>query len=175
MRSISIQPNLIYHVYNRGINREPIFYKKQNWDYFLFKLFRYFQPQKAKVIAYCLMPNHYHLLVRVLCQDFGKQVMLPFTITYTKAINKQENRVGPLFQGAYQIKQIKTDEEILQASRYIHLNPVKAGLVKKPNDWTYSSFLDYIEQRKNSLLEKEIILELVPGMEEYKKFVENGI
>ncbi|MAT43035.1 MAG: transposase [Anaerolineaceae bacterium] len=174
MQKPQIQQNQIYHIYNRGVNREPIFFKEKNWDYFLYKTFQYFRSPYAEILAYCLMPNHYHLLVNVLCQDFGIKVILPFSTAYTKAINNQEHRVGPIFQGSYKFKQITTSEELVYVSRYIHLNPVKAGLVRSPKDWAYSSYLDYIGERTGDNLKKDLVLDNFAEIENYRDFVENS-
>lgn len=173
MRRIPIEPGNIYHIYNRGVNRTPIFFQKENWDYFIWKIYKYIKPPNARMIAYCLMPNHYHLLVQVEIEDFGQKIMRPFTIAYTKAINIQKNRVGHLFQGAYQTTLIKTDEDLLEVSRYIHLNPVKGGLVKMPTAWEYSSYLDYLGKRDSPQLFKEPIEQLFSGGQTYQEFVEN--
>jgi hypothetical protein len=120
------------------------------------------------------MPNHYHLLVNVLCLDFGVKVIMPFSTAYTKAINNQEHRVGPIFQGSYKFKQITTSEELIYVSRYIHLNPVKAGLVRYPKDWTYSSYLDYIGERNGGNLKKNLVLDNFLDIENYRDFVEDS-
>ena len=102
-------------MYNRGVNRGPIFFHPENWLFFLRRLRQYFVPAKVEMLAYTLMPNHYHLLVRIKSGDFGREIMHPFTISYTMAINKQMYRVGPLFQGPYQARCIKEDA-VLQRS-----------------------------------------------------------
>ena len=97
------------------------------------------------------MPNHYHLLVHVNCDNFSKSVMQPFLVSYTKAINKQQNRVGPLFQGPFQARLVKNEAYLLELATYIHLNPVHSGLVVSPEAWAYSSFREYIGFRKGTL------------------------
>ncbi len=172
MRKVPIRAGGIYHLYNRGVNKDPIFFKNKNWDYFLFKFFEYCSPKKANIFAYCLMPNHYHFLVKVNCTDFSTTVMMPFLITYAKAINLQEKRVGPLFQGSYQVKPVNSDEELVYVSRYIHLNPVKAGLVNHPKDWKYSSYMAYLGDKENALVETDAIFGLFSDKARYFEFVE---
>ena len=168
-----IQGN-IYHIYNRGVNRQPIFFNENNWLFFLSRIKHYFQPNLVSVLAFCLMPNHFHLIVSMNTNDFGQQIMQPFIVSYTKAINKQQNRVGPIFQGPYKTKLIESDESLLQLSRYIHLNPVEANLVRKPEDWQFSSYQDFIGDRKDLFLKKDQILNIIGTSFLYKEFVEDN-
>ena len=97
--------------------------------------------------------------------------MHPFTISYTKAVNKQRQRVGPLFQGPYQFRHIKSDRDLFHLSRYIHRNPIEAGFTKTPADWTYSSYLDYLDQRKDNLVNTDLILSLFENPQSFVQFV----
>ncbi|MBU2492315.1 MAG: transposase [Bacteroidetes bacterium] len=159
--------NHYYHVYNRGNNYEPIFYNQQNYHFFLRRLLLYFE-NKINLVAYCLMPNHYHLLLEILEDDFLQKAMQKFSTSYTKAINKEQNRVGHLFQGRYKSKLVPDNNYLLHLSRYIHLNPVKAGLVQNPQDWFFSSYLDFINIRKSEFLNLEIISSQI---QDYRYFV----
>jgi putative transposase len=161
-----------YHVYNRGVNRQPIFLAKENWGFFIQRLREYFLPEYADIIAYCLMPTHYHLSVHLHHDDFGMQVMQPFGTSYTKAINKQHDRVGPLFQGRFRAVLVKDDAYLTNLTKYIHLNPVKAGLVKEPTAWPYSSYSDYIGLRDGTLPKPMIILNRFPSRQAYRTYVE---
>lgn len=171
MRKDKLISGETYHLYNRGVNRNNIFFKEENWEYFLNRLRHYFTPQTCKLLAYCLMPNHYHLLLLVKIENFGRKVMHLFTIAYTKAVNKKQNRVGPLFQGPYQFRHIKSDRDLLHLSRYIHRNPIEAGFTKTPADWTYSSYLDYLGQRKDNLVNTDLILSLFENPRSFVQFV----
>ena len=158
MRQEQIVQGQYYHIYNRGVNYQPIFFNRGNWVFFLRRLRENLVDGAAEVIAYCLMLNHYHFLMRVQTEDFGKNVMQPFTVSYTKAINKQQGRVGPLFQGPFQAKIVKEDRYLLHLSRYIHLNPVSAGLVKNPADWEFSSYQEYTGLRAGTLPKTDLVL-----------------
>jgi putative transposase len=173
-RYVPLKTGQYYHVFNRGVNREPIFPRKENWPFFLKRLQDYASPDEADIIAYCLMPNHYHLLVCLKSDDFGPKVMQPFTVSYTKAVNKQNNRVGPLFQGPFHAKLIKKDPHLLQLSRYIHLNPVRAGLVDRPEDWVYSSYPDYLGLRGGKIPKPGIILDHFSSIQAYAEFIEDA-
>jgi REP element-mobilizing transposase RayT len=101
------------------------------------------------VITYVLMPNHYHLLIQARTDSLSHAMQL-FGISYTKAINKRFQRTGVLLQGAFQAKLVDRDNYLLHLSRYIHLNPVRAGLVQHPEDWNYSSYRDYVGLRNGT-------------------------
>ena len=151
MRKTPLVPGQIYHIYNRGVNRQPIFFQTRNWGYFIERLQKYCVPTLIEILAYCLMPNHYHLLARVIGEDVGQQVMQPLTVSYAKSINEQEGRSGHLFQGPFQAKLVDRDEYLKWLSRYIHLNPVVAGLVERPEEWAFSSYRDYVGLRNGTL------------------------
>lgn len=149
-RLISFDPGAYYHLYNRGVNRQNIFFENRNYLYFLFNLDRYLLPI-ADLIAYCLMPNHYHLLIyiretsEVFKTSEVSMAMMKLSVSYTKTINIHYDRVGPLFQGAFQAKFVDSEAYMGHLIGYIHLNPVESGLVDKPEDWLYSSFHDYLD------------------------------
>ncbi len=163
-------PGGFYHIYNRGNNREPIFMEHENYLFFLRQLRKYFISDKIEIIAYCLMPNHYHMLIRLLADNVSG-VLQAFTLSYVKAINKRYGRVGSLFQGPFQSRHVDKNEYLLHLSRYIHANPVTAKLVGKPEDWEFSSYRDYVGLRNESFIRPEFILEQY-GVERYREFVE---
>jgi REP element-mobilizing transposase RayT len=125
----------------------------------------------ASIVAYCLMPNHYHLLV---CphDDSLSRRMQRFSISYTKAINRRYDRVGPLFQGQFQALLVDCNEHLLHLSRYLHLNPVVTGLVGKPEDWEFSSYRDYVGRRRGTLPTPDIVLSQFKGSDAYVDFVQ---
>lgn len=176
-----------YHVYNRGNNRQPIFFERENYLFFLRRVrellvgdqdpggepdprspgFRGF----CSIVAYCLMPNHYHLLVCPADDQFSRH-MQRFSGSYTKAINKRHDRVGALFQGPYQALQVDRSEYLLHLSRYIHLNPVEAGFVKQAQDWEFSSYREYAGLRQGTLPRLDAVLSQFPNRDAYRRFVE---
>ncbi|HZY10231.1 MAG TPA: transposase, partial [Bacteroidota bacterium] len=133
-RSIWFLPEHYYHIYNRGNNKEPIFLSDDNYHFFLRRLHHYYDQAAVQLIAYCLMPNHYHLLIYIHKEIDFSNVMRAFTISYTRSFNNWHRRVGHLFQSDFQARGIERDGYLPHLCRYIHLNPVKSMLVKNPED-----------------------------------------
>jgi putative transposase len=154
-----------YHLYNRG----RIFFERENYSFFLHRM-RQYLLHILDVVAYCLMPTHYHLLVLLKEADLSHQMQL-FAISYTKAMNKRYNRVGALFQGAFQAKHVGENDYLVQLSRYIHVNPVTTGLVKQLEEWEFSSYREYVGLRNGTLPQTEIVLSQFLSPAAYGEFV----
>lgn len=150
-------PNEFYHIYNRGNRRLKVFFKEGNYDYFLSKVQKHICPY-AQLMAFCLLPNHFHLLIKTKQDLFNQELNTQIGImlrSYTRAINKQEGIYGSLFQQATKAKQIKSNDYLLNCFNYIHRNPLNDGLVKKLEDWRHSSFPFYIGKKESSLVDIE--------------------
>ncbi len=173
-RNIVFRAGEYYHLYNRGNNFQPIFFERENYLFFLRQLHEYLKADTVETVAYCLMPNHYHLLVH-LCTDNLSSIMQPFSLSYTKAINKRYARVGSLFQGRFRAVHIDRNEYLLHLTRYIHLNPVTARLVPRPEDWEFSSYLEYIGLRNGRLPHPDIVVSQFPSQNAYRVFVEGYV
>lgn len=186
-RLIPFIPELHYHIYNRGNNRERIFFETDNYLYFLKKIKEYLIPV-ADVLVYCLMPTHYHILGRIKLAAQTSEIseisevlkpkpspisnaMMKLSVSYTKAINKRFQRVGALFQGQFQAKPILTSSYLLNLCRYIHGNPVKDGLVADIAQWPYSNYLEWIGERNGTLVDKAFVRDNFDAPDEYRKFV----
>ncbi|CAN5198476.1 hypothetical protein BH09BAC1_BH09BAC1_00230 [soil metagenome] len=174
-------PNEIYHVYNRGNNSQRIFITKANYQFFLGKI-RKSLLSDCDIIAYCLMPNHFHLLLQAKeqgCKVEGEDPMSVQSLTrkigllqssYARAIQKQEGITGSLFQQKTKAKLIQTNaaprsNAVAICLHYIHQNPLKAGLVGRLEDWELSSYRDYMGYRKDILCNVALGLELC-GLDE---------
>ncbi|MGC4101365.1 transposase [Ferruginibacter sp.] len=168
-----------YHVYNRGNQQKPIFFNQNNYLFFIKKIRDQLLPC-ADIICYCLMPNHFHLLIKANERSikerisFGGKPMQEFAYrtgillsSYSQAINKQQKTTGSLFQQKTKAKILsetvrgKKQSYLENCFFYIHNNPVAASLVKELADWSYSSYPDYVGIRNGSLCNKEIFLNLV--------------
>ena len=172
MRKLRFHAGQYYHLYNRGVNRQPIFFNDGNWAYFLERLRHYASPELIDIVAYCLMPNHYHLLVYLKIDALSAKIMQPFGISYTKAVNKQQRRDGPLFQGRFEAKLVDREGYLMGLSSYIHLNPVMAGLVERPEDWVFSSYRDYVGLREGTLPNPDVVLSQFASRRIYAEWVE---
>lgn len=115
---------------------------------------KYFQKFDISIIAYCLMPNHYHFLVRQNSDKSISDFIQAVFNSYTKAFNKRYNRSGPLFEGRFRSIEVDEQDYLIHLCAYIHLNPRKAGLRKKLGDWPYSNLPEWLELRKGQLFEK---------------------
>ena len=170
-RKVVFHAGEYYHLYNRGNNYQPVFFERENYLYFLRQLREYLLPALIDIVAYCLMPNHYHFLVYLKTDDLAG-MMQPFLLSYTKAINKRYQRIGSLFQGRFKGLHVDRHEYLLHLSRYIHLNPVIAGLASKPEDWEYSSYREYAGLRDGTLPRPAPILSQFLSVADYRRFVE---
>jgi len=164
----------IYHVYNRGNNKQPIFFSDDNYLYFLKGVQKTIAPC-CDILCWCLMPNHFHFLIHANKnsiveikdgsfprQQFSQSVKQLLS-SYTKAINKQNNFNGSLFQQKTKAISVMDNYQSYGATAfyYIHQNPLKAGLVDKIEDWEYSSFKDYTGRRMGKLCNKNLAHELL--------------
>lgn len=156
-----------YHLYNRGNDKMPIFFEEDNYLFFLKQFANYLIPH-IDVFAYCLMSNHFHFFIRVNDQNAFQKGIKNLFISYSKSINKRYGKVGHLFQGSYKLSEITTESYFTHIIKYIHQNPVLAGLVKKPDLYKYSSYKAYLAM-KPTLLCKNEILELFGGINGFVK------
>ncbi len=171
---MALTENQIYHCFNQGNNREIIF--KQDNDYVLFiDLIRKYVQPNCDILAWCLMPNHFHLLLHTTLQSVQpikvgslSSQILPNAIrillsTYAQIFNEQYNRSGSLFRQKTKFKNVEFGDRIYDLSliEYLHNNPVAAGLVANANDWEYSSAKDYSGERKGMLVNVKFARELL--------------
>jgi REP element-mobilizing transposase RayT len=168
-------PGGYYHFYNRGRSRLSIFLEPQNYLFVVRKMKLYASQYDLKLIAYCLMPNHYHFLIR---QDGEHPAgLLPQRVfnSYSKAYNKRYGHHGTLFEDNYRVINILDTTHLLQLCRYIHDNPVKDGLVSDPADWVYSNYLEWIGKRSGTLFDPEFVRQYFSTGENYRAFVKDGL
>src|SRR3954469_19167667 len=149
-----LETGRFYHLYNRGNNRNAIFFTAENYHYFL-KQFHKYLYGFIDVYAYCLLSNHFHFLIRIkeddevikIVQNSSKEAnrivsnqFRKMFISYSQAINKQENRSGSLFQKNFKIKEVHNDIYFSELIFYIHANPQLHGLTHDFKQWRYSSY-----------------------------------
>ncbi len=194
----------IYHIYNRGIEKRTIFLNRSFYRHFTETLVYYKEEQPLRlsfhlkgekplkqpretvvslvsILAYCLMPNHFHLIVRQNIEDGIRKFMALSLNSYTKYFNTRQKRVGPLFQGTFKAKPIENAESFLQVTRYIHLNPVE--LVPADTErgqflrnYPYSSYLSFIDPKREDILCRRADVSGIAGdLKNYSNFVESKI
>lgn len=189
--------NGYYHIFNRGVGKMDIFkdpFDKQN---FLLRMkenlfpemvpisvrkaspggyFRKLLPSGAfTLLAYCLMPNHFHFLLRQNTALPISKFMLKVCGSYVKYFNLRHERVGSLFQDQYKAVRVETDSQLLWLSAYIHNNPRVAGLVEDLNNHPWNSYLDYLNSDNETIVDKAFILGMMANEEQqYKKFVSDA-
>jgi len=164
----------LYHIYNRGNNKQPIFFNRENYLYFLKKVKKHIYPV-CDILSWCLMPNHFHFLIHANELSIKLLKKIPLEInsltdgvrvllsSYTQGINRQQTRTGNLFQQKTKMKCINEGDQHYgyTAFQYIHQNPLKANLVKRLEDWEFSSFIDYAGLRNGNLCNKELAISLL--------------
>jgi REP element-mobilizing transposase RayT len=172
-----------YHIYTQGNNRKKIFFSRRNYLFFYNKIRKHISPY-CDILAYCLMPNHFHILImanketlktKVIGRNKTEKNVLSESIrvmlsSYSQAINKQEGFSGSLFRQNIKFKKLGNDEyiynmdsnhnDVYACLSYIHQNPLKAYLVKRMEDWEFSSFRDFAGMRDDDLVNKELVYEV---------------
>ena len=127
-RKTTFLPGHYYHVYNRGVNREAIFRNRENYLFLLRRLKECADKFCITLIAYCLMPNHYHFLLRQDGEASISDFVQAIFNSYTKAFNKMYTRSGTLFEGAFKSILVDSDEYLVHLCRYIHRNPIDTNV-----------------------------------------------
>ena len=167
-----------YHVMNRGAGRRSIFARDAHRLLFLELLREAAEMLRAQIHAYCLMDNHYHLLLSTPDGNLNR-IMRHLNGVYTQRSNRLKRTAGPLFRGRYQAILVEADAYLLCVSRYIHLNPVAAAMVKKAQHYPWSSYSAYIGKLNPPLwLNTTVTLGLMgrrSGRQRYRRFVEDGV
>ena len=168
---MELEPKKYYHLYNRSNNHEQLFRNIDNYIYFFSKYRKYLEPF-VDTLAYCLMPDHFHFLVFIKSNEsirIKKNIGLLLS-SYTKAINKSFSRVGSLFQQHTKTKLLNDENYLLTVIAYIHQNPLRKNLVKNIDGWEFSSYRDYIELRKDTLVNISFVQDRITSIEAFKFF-----
>ncbi|HEX9659664.1 MAG TPA: transposase [Rhodothermales bacterium] len=161
-----------YHLYNRGAGRNLIFFEHANYRFMLKYVLKYADEHDHGILAYCLMPNHYHFLLHQRGDiPAGRTVQLALN-RYTKTLNRRYGRSGTLFEGPYRAKEVNTLAYLRRVCAYIHANPAKAGLVRKPEQWMFSNYRQWIEKGRKTRDERQFIRTHFLNGASYKAFVD---
>lgn len=163
-----------YHITSRGNRRNDIFNDEEDFQVYLTMLeeaLEYYESYNYKIIAYCLMDNYAHLMIHTDKRSPGELISRVHSI-YTKYFNKKYNYIGHLFQDRYHSELIEDDSQLLETSRYLHLNPVKVRMVEMPADYKWSSYPVLIGEGKVKLIDNNIILKFFKEDRKYKLYKE---
>jgi len=168
-----------YHVTSRGNEKKEIFSSPENYEQFKSYLYEAREKFGYKLHAYVLMTNHFHLLIETPDPNLNR-LMHYINGSYTGYYNRKHKRVGHLFQGRYKAILVDRDSYLVELSRYMHLNPVRAGMVGKPEDYAYSSYRSYIFPAGEKIVDRDMILGMVSNkpkeaFERYRYFIEQEI
>jgi putative transposase len=144
--------NLPFHVIDRGNNKQTVFHKEEDFVYFLELLKRYKKELKFKLYHFCLMSNHIHLVIEPTVEGSLPKIMMRLTLAYSSYFNKKYKGVGHVWQGRYKSSLIDEDNYFIWCGLYVELNPVRAKLVEKPEDWQWSSYALYVPGKAHSLV-----------------------
>jgi REP element-mobilizing transposase RayT len=163
-----------YHVYNEGCDSRVIFMDLRDYAFFLERLHYYAEKFQVKLVAWCLMPTHYHFLAHQ-CGAAAAGRVAQFTCNaYSKYFNRRHGRRGTLFASSYKVKHAHSRNYFLHLFRYIHANPVLAGLVERPEEWPWSNFYEYTNDREWKKLDARF-RSVLHDAHEYAGFVEQHI
>jgi REP element-mobilizing transposase RayT len=182
---MELEQGKYFHIYNRGNNRENLFYEERNYDYFLKQYTKHIVPI-AETFAYCLLKNHFHVLVRIKDEErLDKSPRLVkskpnlvtnrfknFFISYAKAINKAYGRTGALFQRPFGRREVTSDEYFARLVHYIHFNPQKHGFVENFRTYPYSSY-PIILSGQPGIVERNKVLDWFGGAKAFIEYHNN--
>lgn len=203
-RNLVLTTNEVYHVFNRSVGKTNIFSSKYHLRKVI-EIIKFYQfPQKLRlskfkalskslkndyllalknetplirVSAFAFMPNHYHLLVKQICNNGITRFISNFQNSFAKFFNLKYNRHGSLFQNPFRAKRVETEEEFIHISRYIHLNPTTAYLIQFKDLATYpwTSFSLYVDKAQNELINTEVLQGMFRLKESYVQFVSDQV
>ncbi|OGI71101.1 hypothetical protein A3B84_03010 [Candidatus Nomurabacteria bacterium RIFCSPHIGHO2_02_FULL_35_13] len=189
----NLAPDTIVHIYNRGNNREKIFYGQSDYKAFLFRVglalgidYETLQKENLLVIpnsririssnnnlfklhSFCLMPNHFHLLIEQCGNIPVSKLISQICTSYSMYVNKKYKRVGHVFQERFKSVIIENDSQLMWTSAYIHMNPVKDGLVKSPEEYKWSSYNDFASDRNLPITDKELLISTFGSQNNFTK------
>lgn len=155
-----IIPGATYHIFNRGIDRTKVFLIQSDYLLFLEKLKQYVNPV-ADIFGYTLLPNHYHLLIRINEEiekgEFSHQFKR-FILSYTNLINKRENRSGNLFSSVFKRLRVQEDDYFKRLIFYIHFNPQNHEIIERFQDYKYSSYQALVSDAPTLINRQEVLL-----------------
>lgn len=165
---------VLYHVIVRGNHRQKTFLTHRDYEAYIERLARYRHKYRVSLYAFCLMPNHVHLLLEYSREPLSK-FMQGLQQSYTQYFNRAHKKVGHLFQGRYKAIVCEKEEYFLTLVRYIHLNPVRSKLVERPEQYKYSGHRLCLAGKPTNVVDPTLVLKLSGGRGAYQRFVLDGL
>src|SRR5208283_3997593 len=162
-----------HHIIQRGNNREVVFYDDEDKKQYLTLLTTYAEKRDSSVMAYCLMSNHVHLLIRPLSEESLSKTMQGTTLCYSQYANRKYGRSGRLWESRYHSCIVDHEKYLWAVARYIEQNPVRAGMVKKTEEYPYSSARAHVKGIKDGVLGEELFSEEQRG--DYVQLLRTGM
>lgn len=163
-----------HHLYNRGANKALIFFERENYLYFLMRMKHYSHKFKIKILCYCLMPNHFHIFLKQMTDEFSVSLFISTLLnSYVKSVNEKYKRSGTLFESKTKSKQIENESYFTWVIKYILENPVEAGLVKNIGDWEFSNAKDLLGIRSGNLTDIKYVESLFQSKKNMNEFLTN--
>ena len=162
-----------HHVVQRGNNREKVFFDKEDREKYLTYLKKYSERWDCPLLAYCLMSNHIHLLARPKKEESLYKMMQGITLCYTQYINRKNQRTGRLWESRYHSCIVDKEKYLWAAAKYIEQNPVRARIVKKAEDFPYSSAKAHLDGIRDDVLGEELFED--GQRKDYREFIRSGI
>lgn len=147
----------IYHILNRGNFKQQIFHKKQDYQVFIELIAEALRRYEVSMLAYCLMPNHFHMVVKPQQGEELSRFVHWLMTSHVRRYHRHYESSGHVWQGRYKSFIIQDDHHLLTVLRYVEGNPVRAGLVKSAGDWPWSSFRERVGMVTNSLIDESPI------------------
>lgn len=193
LRKIILAEGETYHIFNKTCHNLPLFKNRHEFSIFLeathyylqsyspIKFSKYrknkqrynidFSQKLVTLICFCLMPNHFHFILRQELEKGVEKFIKRLCNSYAHYFNTKYETAGSLFQGSFKSIRIENDEQLLHLSRYIHLNPVNSYLVENPENYPFSSYLSYLGKKKLNFLDPSLVLNQFKSPKDYEKFV----
>jgi putative transposase len=174
-----LEPGCVYHIYTHAVGNDNLFLSEENYRYFL-RRYEHFIAPIANTFAYCLVPNHLHLLIELKQQldvpidskynasQFASKQFSNLFSSYAQAFNKQQMRKGNLFMSNFKRRRVNSDEYLTNVIKYIHLNPVAHGIVQFPLEWKFSSY-GSICSDCTTFLARESVLAWFGGVQNFRR------
>lgn len=170
-RLVDFTKGSFYHIYNRGVGRQKIFLSNDNYLFAMKKIYLCSRKLGVKVASCCLMPNHYHFLLHQTGTTSAGLLAQQVFNSYTKAFNVMYRRTGTLFESPFKAKLVNKEEYLTSLCCYIHLNPVSAQLIQRPEQWQYSNYLECVDKRSRFPFDQSFIIEHFGSASGYEEFV----